>query len=130
MTKKIPHSVEPFGQVLARNQLSLVRADTTILQLNTGLFCNLSCRHCHLEAGPTRKEVMDSQVVSQVIEFAGRFQFEAIDVTGGAPESMSPSTRPLPRKGGTCANAKPDGVMWATVISSTVPSAPISSSAT
>ena len=81
---KIP--VEPFGQTLAKHGLNLTRLRTTILQVNVGLLCNQTCRHCHLEAGPNREEVMSKETVDQVVAMAQRFPFKVIDITGGAPE--------------------------------------------
>ena len=85
--KRLP--VEPFGQTLAKHGLSLTRENTTTLQINVGLLCNQTCRHCHLQAGPNSEEVMNRETVDQVVELAQRFRFEAIDITGGAPE-MNP----------------------------------------
>ncbi|MEJ2364669.1 MAG: arsenosugar biosynthesis radical SAM protein ArsS [Deltaproteobacteria bacterium] len=82
--------VEPFRQTLARHGLSLTRVKTTTLQVNVGLLCNQACRHCHLEAGPNREEVMSKETVDQVVSLAERFPFEVIDITGGAPE-MNPN---------------------------------------
>ena len=78
--------VEPFRQTLARHGLDLTRVKTTTLQVNVGLLCNQTCRHCHLEAGPNRKEVMSKETVDQVVAMAERFPFEVVDITGGAPE--------------------------------------------
>jgi radical SAM/Cys-rich protein len=78
--------IEPFADVLARHGLSLVRDRALTLQVNTGYLCNLRCRHCHLEAGPGRKEIMSRETMAAVVSFARRFPFQAIDVTGGAPE--------------------------------------------
>jgi radical SAM/Cys-rich protein len=86
--KKLP--VEPFGQTLAKHNLSLTRVQTTTLQVNVGLLCNLACRHCHFEAGPKSEKVMDRDTMEQVIDLAQRLPFEAIDITGGAPE-MNPN---------------------------------------
>jgi radical SAM/Cys-rich protein len=85
---KVP--VEPFRQTLARHGLSLTRVKTTTLQVNLGLLCNQACRHCHLEAGPNREEVMSKETMDQVVAMAQRFPFEVIDITGGAPE-MNPN---------------------------------------
>jgi radical SAM/Cys-rich protein len=79
-------AVEPFAGTLERHGLSLVRGETRILQINTGLLCNLRCRHCHLEAGPGRKEIMSLETMEAIVAFARRFPFQVIDVTGGAPE--------------------------------------------
>ena len=75
-----------FFLTLAANGLSLLRADTTTLQINVGFLCNQMCRHCHLEAGQARKEMMSRETMGQVVAFAGRGKFEVIDITGGAPE--------------------------------------------
>jgi hypothetical protein len=78
--------VEPFDDALKRHGLSLVRGEVHTLQVNTGYLCNLRCRHCHLEAGPGRKEIMSRETMTAVVAFARRFPFRAIDITGGAPE--------------------------------------------
>ena len=77
---------EPFRQTLFRHGLRLERRKTTILQINVGLLCNQMCRHCHLSAGPGRKENMDFETTDAVIAYAKRNCFETIDITGGAPE--------------------------------------------
>lgn len=78
--------LEPFPSLLARNGLVLTRAETTTLQVNVGLLCNQVCRHCHLDAGPHRTEMMDAPTLNAVIAFAERNRFQVIDITGGAPE--------------------------------------------
>jgi radical SAM/Cys-rich protein len=79
-------TIEPFRTTLAKHGLKLERAKTTTLQINVGLLCNQACRHCHLEAGPTRHELMDEQTIQAIRSFAKRFRFQTIDLTGGAPE--------------------------------------------
>lgn len=81
-----PLLVEPFARALERHGLELRRAETLALQVNLGPLCNLACRHCHLEAGPSRSEAMDRQTMDQVVAFARRSRFQVIDLTGGAPE--------------------------------------------
>ncbi|MCP2501932.1 MAG: arsenosugar biosynthesis radical SAM protein ArsS [Deltaproteobacteria bacterium] len=78
--------VDPFADTLARHGLSLVRDRVHTLQVNTGYLCNLQCRHCHLEAGPGRQEIMSRGTMEAVVSFARRFPFQVVDVTGGAPE--------------------------------------------
>lgn len=78
--------IEPFREALRRHELSLHRESTSALQVNVGLRCDLSCRHCHLEAGPNRDEMMDRSTMDAVVDCAGRFRFAGIDITGGAPE--------------------------------------------
>ena len=82
---------EPFHQAVLRHGLNLERRKTTILQVNVGLLCNQTCRHCHLNAGPGRTENMDSETADAVMAYAGRSCFDAIDITGGAPE-LNPNT--------------------------------------
>jgi len=79
-------TVDPFADTLARHGLPLVRDRVHTLQVNTGYLCNLQCRHCHLEAGPGRKEIMSRETMEAVVSFARRFPFQVVDVTGGAPE--------------------------------------------
>lgn len=78
--------VEPFDKVLATHRLKLVRAKTRTLQVNVGYLCDLACRHCHLQAGPKRSEVMDKATMDDVIDYASKVAFDTIDITGGAPE--------------------------------------------
>lgn len=56
------------------------------LQVNLGYKCNLSCTHCHVNAGPTRIEQMDKKTVDLVLEFIRKHAVKALDLTGGAPE--------------------------------------------
>lgn len=93
---KIP-SLETFRGNLENNGLDLTRIRCTTLQVNVGMLCNQTCRHCHLDAGPSRKEIMSKKTVDDVIELAGRFNFETIDITGGAPE-MNPHIQTLINK--------------------------------
>jgi radical SAM/Cys-rich protein len=78
--------VAPFKSTLSKHQLELVRNHTQTLQLNLGFLCNQTCRHCHLYAGPGRKENMDAATLQEVVAYASRSHFETIDITGGAPE--------------------------------------------
>lgn len=77
-----------FNQTLENHSLSLVRSETTTLQINVGRLCDLACRHCHLEAGPDRIELMNKKTIDDVIDAARRLDFAAIDITGGAPELL------------------------------------------
>lgn len=86
-----------FQRTLASHDIRLTRKQTTTLQVNVGLLCNQSCHHCHLDAGPGRDEVMGKETIDQVVALAGRFRFETIDITGGAPE-MNPHISGLLRR--------------------------------
>ena len=81
-----PAGTLPFSQALAERGVTLARAKTTALQVNMGLVCNLSCRHCHVEAGPRRTETMDEATVRLTADYAARGGFVSLDITGGAPE--------------------------------------------
>jgi radical SAM/Cys-rich protein len=63
-----------------------------ILQVNLGYQCNLACKHCHVAAGPARKEVMDKETASLVLRVLAENPIETLDLTGGAPE-MNPHFR-------------------------------------
>jgi len=79
-------NILPFKVTLAQHNLKLTRNITHTLQVNLGFLCNQVCRHCHLDAGPGRKENMAAETVDAVIAYAARSNFETIDITGGAPE--------------------------------------------
>lgn len=76
----------PFKTKLKKHGIKLRRVATTTLQVNVGLVCNQTCKHCHLDAGPGRTEAMDSDTMDAVVAYAERSGFKAIDITGGAPE--------------------------------------------
>lgn len=60
-----------------------------VLQVNVGRLCNLACRHCHMEAGPNRTEVMSRETLEQCLAVCVNRGFKTVDITGGAPE-MNP----------------------------------------
>ena len=70
------------------------RTGLNTLQVNLGYLCNLSCTHCHVNAGPTRTELMDLGTVELVLEVLKKKNIEVLDLTGGAPE-MNPHFRYL-----------------------------------
>ncbi|TVP52807.1 MAG: radical SAM/Cys-rich domain protein [Mongoliibacter sp.] len=63
-----------------------------ILQINMGKMCNQVCQHCHVDAGPDRKEIMEQEVMQQCLDVIKRHEIKAVDLTGGAPE-MNPNFR-------------------------------------
>jgi len=67
------------------------------LQVNVGYRCNLSCLHCHVSAGPTRKEEMTPTTAEQIVRFLDVSEVSTLDLTGGAPE-MNANFRYLVRK--------------------------------
>lgn len=64
----------------------LYRSRLETLQVNLGYLCNLSCVHCHVNAGPQRTEQMTAETVEQVLAFLERERPATLDLTGGAPE--------------------------------------------
>lgn len=70
----------------------LVRQNTDILQVNLGYMCNQTCKHCHVDAGPTRREIMPEAVIEDVLNVLRKYRIDTIDLTGGAPE-MHPQFR-------------------------------------
>lgn len=78
-----------FQKILAENGLTLTRGKTSTLQVNVGRLCNLACRHCHVDGGPGRGEVMSRETMDGVIGFARAHDFSVIDITGGAPEMVT-----------------------------------------
>jgi radical SAM/Cys-rich protein len=74
----------------------LRRAQLTTLQVNLGYRCNQACLHCHVNAGPTRTEMMDASGVELVLAVLARRDIGILDLTGGAPE-LHPQFRRLVR---------------------------------
>jgi len=73
---------------------ALRRGALETLQVNLGYRCNQSCLHCHVNAGPTRTEVMSRETVTDVLAFLGVAGVKRLDLTGGAPE-LNPHFREL-----------------------------------
>jgi radical SAM/Cys-rich protein len=77
---------------------ALRRTALEILQVNVGRLCNQTCRHCHVNAGPTRTELMSQEVAEQSIALLEAVpSIHTLDITGGAPE-MAPPFRFLVRE--------------------------------
>ena len=74
----------------------LSRQQVDILQVNLGYLCNLSCTHCHVNAGPKRTELMDKPMIDLVVSVLKSRDIKVLDLTGGAPE-MNPHFRELVR---------------------------------
>ena len=75
--------------LIAREFPTIKRAPLEILQVNLGYLCNLSCTHCHVNAGPRRKELMDKETIDLVLDVVRARDVKTLDLTGGAPE-MNP----------------------------------------
>ena len=91
-------ALPPFAQTLRDHGLEVKRTPLEILQVNVGKLCDLACRHCHVEAGPKRTEIMDETTVERILELlAAAPGVHTVDITGGAPE-LNPHFRRLVRE--------------------------------
>ena len=77
-----------FAAKLAEHSLPLRHAKTEILQVNVGKLCNLTCVHCHVNAGPKRKEIMTRETIDRIIDWLAKTEIATVDLTGGAPEMI------------------------------------------
>lgn len=85
-------SITPFEKTLGT---PLTKQTIETLQINLGRRCNLSCSHCHVDAGPHRTEELSAEVCQQLLAVIDRFdQIKTVDLTGGAPE-MNYGFRPI-----------------------------------
>ena len=73
---------------------AIYRSSLNILQVNLGYLCNLSCTHCHVNAGPKRTELAEEKTIESILAFMRAKNIQILDVTGGAPE-MNPHFRYL-----------------------------------
>jgi len=83
-----------FASQLHQNQLTLLRTKTEVLQINVGKKCNQTCVHCHVNAGPARREIMTRETIDRVLLWLENTTIPTVDITGGAPE-LNPHFRHL-----------------------------------
>lgn len=90
--------VDAFADRLTADGQTLSRRAITTLQINVGKMCNLACHHCHVEAGPSRREIMTWPTMERILGWLKKYKdelgVEVVDLTGGAPE-MNPHFRKL-----------------------------------
>ena len=79
-------------KVATLGMFPLKPADIEIFQINVGKMCNQVCKHCHVDAGPDRKEIMTRETMELCLEILKTSAFKTVDLTGGAPE-MNPDFR-------------------------------------
>jgi len=77
-----------FARKLSEHALPLRHTKTEVLQLNVGKLCNLTCIHCHVNAGPKRKEIITRATIDQLIDWLAKTDIPTVDLTGGAPEMI------------------------------------------
>src|SRR6056297_1585401 len=61
-----------------------------IFQMNVGYMCNMTCKHCHVDAGPDREEIMSKETFEYCLDALEDSDIETVDLTGGAPEMNPP----------------------------------------
>ncbi|MEX0647502.1 MAG: arsenosugar biosynthesis radical SAM (seleno)protein ArsS [Balneolaceae bacterium] len=87
------HSLTKFEEKL--NGIGLFPLRPTgieIFQINLGYMCNMTCKHCHVDAGPDRKEIMTKETLQYCLDALEKSDIRTVDLTGGAPE-MNPNFR-------------------------------------
>jgi radical SAM/Cys-rich protein len=84
----VSQGMNRFAQKLTEHSISLRRARPEVLQVNVGKLCNLTCVHCHVNAGPNRKEIMTRETVDRIIDWLAKTDIPTVDITGGAPEMI------------------------------------------
>ena len=87
-----PLAGQSFEEKLAQLGIELRSTAVDTLQVNVGKLCNQACKHCHVDASPSRTEIMTRATAQAVIDAVRRFRIPTVDITGGAPE-LNPSFR-------------------------------------
>lgn len=90
-----PSTQTTFGDRLAQQGWAELRpAKLEIFQINVGKLCNMTCRHCHVDAGPDRREIMSLETIEACLKALDQTEAHTVDITGGAPE-LNPHFRYL-----------------------------------
>lgn len=94
LLESLPDTSFPeFDQVLAKHRLAPLRASgIEVMQVNVGKVCNQTCGHCHVDAGPDRREAMSYETADSCLRVLAESDIPTLDITGGAPE-MNPNFR-------------------------------------
>ena len=91
----LPSTADFNAEISATTPDGLRAGPVEILQINLGKLCNMTCRHCHVDAGPDRwREIMDRETVDACLAALDRSGAHTVDLTGGAPE-LNPHFRYL-----------------------------------
>ena len=78
----LPRFADKIAQI---GHLPLKPTEMEIFQINLGYMCNQVCSHCHVDAGPDRKEIMTRETMSLCLEVLKKTKVHTLDLTGGAP---------------------------------------------
>ena len=85
-------NIPKFFDQVEEKQYLLTEEFPEVMQINVGSLCNITCSHCHVDGGPTRKNNMVRGTFEQIIEAFKVGKYKTMDITGGAPE-MNPNFR-------------------------------------
>ena len=85
-------NIPKFFDQVEEKQYLLTEEFPEVMQINVGSLCNITCSHCHVDGGPTRKNNMVRETFEQIIEAFKVGRYKTMDITGGAPE-MNPNFR-------------------------------------
>jgi len=83
----LPHFDDKY-ELVGEGPLRAIEIDT--MQINLGKMCNQVCKHCHVDAGPDRKEIMTKDTLENCLDVLESHNIQTVDLTGGAPE-MNPN---------------------------------------
>ncbi|WP_027701934.1 arsenosugar biosynthesis radical SAM (seleno)protein ArsS [Metaclostridioides mangenotii] len=86
--------IQKFTDRVENKELLYTKGNLSTMQLNIGKLCNLACKHCHVEAGPNRTELMTLETMKDCMDVFEENNFSVLDITGGAPE-MNPNLKYL-----------------------------------
>ncbi len=89
-----PHQGNFAETLSVHNWRQFGPAKLEIFQINVGKLCNMTCRHCHVDAGPDRREIMDRDTIDACLRALDQTEVHTVDITGGAPE-LNPHFRYL-----------------------------------
>lgn len=86
-------AIPSFDQKLKESGMTTLRpVGIDVFQVNVGKMCNQICKHCHVDAGPDRKEIMTRETMTEILDALSKSDATTVDLTGGAPE-MNPEFR-------------------------------------
>lgn len=89
MRLNLPPFAERFKET---GEAALTATGIEIFQVNVGKLCNQACKHCHVDAGPDRREIMSKETMQLCLDALAKTTIPTVDITGGAPE-MNPNFR-------------------------------------
>lgn len=87
LNKKI--DIPDFEEAVTEDSWLYTLESPEVMQVNVGRICNLACKHCHVSAGPDRREVISRDILEKCLEAFKKYKFKIMDITGGAPEMVA-----------------------------------------